>query len=156
MDSTKRASAVRMGLLRLTLSKYSRRLSRPVAAICATRKDSEPKALAVLSSAYTLSPAMAAPTMMTLATPMMTPSRVRKLRSLCARMESSARSEERRVGSDWSSDVCSSDLHAEPRDGGAHHDDTGHADDDSQQSEKASQFVRADGIQRQIGRAACR
>src|ERR1039458_8893321 len=60
MDSTKRASAVRMGLLRLTLSKYSRRLSRPVTTICATRKDSEPKALAVLSSAYTLSPAMAA------------------------------------------------------------------------------------------------
>ena len=33
---------------------------------------------------------MAAPTMMTLATPMMTPSSVRKLRSLCARMESIA------------------------------------------------------------------
>ena len=33
---------------------------------------------------------MAAPTMMTLATPMMIPSRVRKLRSFCARMESIA------------------------------------------------------------------
>jgi hypothetical protein len=79
-----------MGLLRLTLSKYSRRLRRPVAAICATRNDSEPKALAVLASAYTPSPAMAAPTMMTLATPIITPSSVRKLRSLCERMESIA------------------------------------------------------------------
>jgi len=34
---------------------------------------------------------MAAPTMITLATPMMTPRRVRKLRSFCARMESIAR-----------------------------------------------------------------
>ena len=34
---------------------------------------------------------MAAPTMMTLATPMITPSSVRKLRSLWARMESMAR-----------------------------------------------------------------
>ena len=34
---------------------------------------------------------MAAPTMITLATPMITPSRVRKLRSFCARMESIAR-----------------------------------------------------------------
>ena len=33
---------------------------------------------------------MAAPTMITLATPMITPSSVRKLRSLCARMESIA------------------------------------------------------------------
>ena len=62
-----------------------------MAAICATMKDSEPKALAVLCSAYTPRPSMAAPTMMTLATPMITPSSVRKLRSLCARMESIAR-----------------------------------------------------------------
>src|ERR1035438_6701759 len=34
---------------------------------------------------------MAAPTRMTLATPMITPSSVRKLRNLCARIESSAR-----------------------------------------------------------------
>ena len=79
-----------MGLLRFILSKYSRRLRRPVEAICATRNDSEPNALAVLSSAYTPSPAMAEPTMITLATPMMTPSSVRKLRSLWARMESIA------------------------------------------------------------------
>ena len=48
-----------MGLLRLILSKYSRRLSRPREAICATINDSEPKALAVLSWAYTPRPAMA-------------------------------------------------------------------------------------------------
>jgi len=79
-----------MGLLRFTFSKYSRRLNLPVAAICATMNDSDPNALAVLSSAYTLSPSMAAPTMITLATPMITPSRVRKLRSVCARIESIA------------------------------------------------------------------
>ena len=64
---------------------------RPVAAICATRNDSDPKALAVLVSAYTPSPSMAEPTMITLATPIITPSSVRKLRSLCERIESIAR-----------------------------------------------------------------
>ena len=53
-------------------------------------KLSLPNALAVLRSAYTPSPSIAAPTMMTLATPMITPSRVRKLRSLCDRIESIA------------------------------------------------------------------
>jgi len=57
----------------------------------ATMKDSDPKALAVLSEAYTPRPSMAAPTMITLATPMMTPSSVRKLRSFWARMDSIAR-----------------------------------------------------------------
>ena len=60
-------------------------------AICATMKDSDPKALAVLCSAYTPRPEMADPTRITLPTPMITPSNVRKLRSLCPRIESIAR-----------------------------------------------------------------
>jgi hypothetical protein len=80
-----------MGLLRLTLSKYSRRLRRPVAAICATRKRFRAEGLGGAL-----------------------------------------------VGVD-----------AEPFDGGAHHDDAGHADDHAQQGEEAAQLVRADGIHRQ-------
>ena len=52
--------------------------------------DSDPKALETLVSAYTPRPAMAAPTRITLATPITTPSSVRKLLSLCARSDSSA------------------------------------------------------------------
>ena len=40
-------------------------------------------------------------------------------------------------------------IDAEPFDGGAHHDDAGHPDDDAQQGEEAPQLVRADGIHRQ-------
>ena len=49
-----------------------------------------PKTFEVLSLAYVPSPSIAAPTMTTLATPTMTPSRVRNVRNLCARMESIA------------------------------------------------------------------
>ena len=80
--STKRSSAMRTGLLRFFFSMKARRLMSPDMANCATMKESVPKALATLCSAYAPSPSMAAPTMTTLATPMTMPSRVRKLRSL--------------------------------------------------------------------------
>ena len=64
-----------------------------VAAVTASGKieaKTKVEALAVLCSAYVLKPEMAEPTIITLATPMMMPRRVKKLRSLCARMESHA------------------------------------------------------------------
>jgi hypothetical protein len=66
------------------------RVSRPTCATCAIKYESVPNAFAVLVSAYTPSPSIAAPTTTTLATPMIIPSNVNALRNLCAHIESAA------------------------------------------------------------------
>src|SRR5476649_2409405 len=77
----------------------------------------------------------------------------------CALTQRSTRSEERRVGKecrsrcDWSSDVCSSDLHG--RDARRWHD-TCRPDEFSSGVLHVHPGMRADAAEHQIGRASCR
>src|ERR1041384_323441 len=80
-----------------------------------------------------------------------------ELSRLCVRSTNwSIRSEERRVGSEWSSDVCSSDLDVDAQ---ARADRMRHRDvrDQALAEERALAPVRAvDELVDQIGRASCR
>src|ERR1035438_8723799 len=78
------------------------------------------------------------------------------LNRMPARRAWNARSEERRVGSDWSSDVCSSDL--DDRHPGAAHRQTAAVDGVGELRFLAGLEPNAGAprLERQIGRASCR